>query len=150
MPPLLPKPSHAQARRLASTLGPNTATTTTNPLTARRAAGLNLLPPIPLYRRLLRAHRKHLPAEMRVLGDEYVRHEFRAHRGVENPVHLVGFLTEWQLYAQNIEGEAWKGERLDEGKVAKMSDEQLGQLYELMKAIQRGDVGGEGGEGASS
>ncbi|KAK1832915.1 ACN9-domain-containing protein [Podospora conica] len=85
---------------------------------------------------------------MRVLGDEYVKHEFRAHRGVENPVHLVGFLTEWQLYAQKIEGEAWQGERLDEGKVAKMSDEQLGQLYELMKAIQRGDVGE--GEGSSS
>jgi hypothetical protein len=48
-----------------------------------------LLPPIYLYRRLLRAHRKHLPAEMRVLGDEYVKAEFRAHRDVENPVHLV-------------------------------------------------------------
>ena len=35
-----------------------------------------LLPPIPLYRRLLRAHRKHLPAEMRLLGDEYIKAEF--------------------------------------------------------------------------
>lgn len=85
-------PQLAQARRFASTLAPNAAATTSNnPLAPRRAAGLNLLPPIPLYRRLLRAHRKHLPAEMRVLGDEYVRHEFRAHRGVENPVHLVCF-----------------------------------------------------------
>lgn len=95
MPPLpLPKPTPAQARRLASTLAPNATTSSApnNPLASRRAAGLNLLPPIPLYRRLLRAHRKHLPAEMRVLGDEYVRHEFRAHRGVENPVHLVCFL----------------------------------------------------------
>ena len=50
---------------------------------------MNLLPPIPLYRRLLRAHRKHLPPEMRLLGDEYVKAEFRAHRDVENPVHLV-------------------------------------------------------------
>lgn len=49
-----------------------------------------LLPPIPLYRRLLRAHRKHLPSEMRVLGDEYIKSEFRAHRDVENPVHIVG------------------------------------------------------------
>jgi hypothetical protein len=52
-----------------------------------------LLPPIYLYRRLLRAHRVHLPAEMRVLGDEYVKAEFRAHREVENPVHLVSFYT---------------------------------------------------------
>ncbi|KAJ9161354.1 hypothetical protein NKR19_g2360 [Coniochaeta hoffmannii] len=98
---------------------------------------MNLLPPIPLYRRLLRAHRKHLPPEMRILGDEYVKAEFRAHRDVDNPVHLVGFLSEWQLYAQKIEGDAWIGEKLDQGKIAKMSDEQLAQLYELMKAIQK-------------
>lgn len=48
-----------------------------------------LLPPIPLYRRLLRAHRKHLPPEMRILGDEYIKAEFRAHRKVDNPAHLV-------------------------------------------------------------
>lgn len=117
-----------------------------------------LLPPIPLYRRLLRAHRKFLPKEMRLLGDEYVKAEFRAHRDVENPVHLVrflaagkitkrlktgqrnstgyqtgkadrrmyeceqiGFLTEWQLYAQKIEGDSWVGEKLDRGKIEKMS-----------------------------
>lgn len=49
-----------------------------------------LLPPIPLYRRLLRTHRKFLPPEMRVLGDEYIKSEFRAHRAVENPMHIVG------------------------------------------------------------
>lgn len=48
-----------------------------------------LLPPIPLYRRLLRAHRKHLPSEMRVLGDLYIKAEFRAHRNVDNPAHMV-------------------------------------------------------------
>lgn len=52
-------------------------------------APMPLLPPIPLYRRLLRAHRKFLPAEMRLLGDEYIKSEFRAHRNVENPAHLV-------------------------------------------------------------
>ncbi|KAB5580485.1 hypothetical protein GE09DRAFT_1082413 [Coniochaeta sp. 2T2.1] len=100
---------------------------------------MNLLPPIPLYRRLLRAHRKHLPHEMRVLGDEYIKAEFRAHRNVDNPVHLVVFLSEWQLYAQKIEGDSWIGEKLDQGKIQKMSDEQLVQLYELMKAIQKKD-----------
>ncbi|TKW54198.1 Succinate dehydrogenase assembly factor 3, mitochondrial [Colletotrichum tanaceti] len=86
-----------------------------------RPAPMALLPPIPLYRRLLRAHRKHLPSEMRVLGDEYIKAEFRAHRNVDNPAHLI-----------------------DPVKVAKMSDEQIGQLYELMKAIrerrERGDA----------
>lgn len=52
-----------------------------------------LLPPLQLYRRLLRAHRRKLPAEMRVLGDEYVKNEFRAHRNVENPVHIVCWIS---------------------------------------------------------
>lgn len=33
----------------------------------------------------------------------------------------IGFLTEWQLYAQKIEGDAWAGEKLDQGKIEKMS-----------------------------
>ncbi|KAL9123995.1 MAG: hypothetical protein Q9217_006632 [Psora testacea] len=112
-----------------------------NPTTAGSTQGLKpaplaLLPPIPLYRRLLRSHRKFLPKEMRVLGDQYVKSEFRSHRDVENPMHIIGFLTEWQMYAQKVEGDAWKGEKLDKGKIDKMSDQQLGQLYELMQAIQ--------------
>ncbi|KAK1600470.1 uncharacterized protein LY79DRAFT_533702 [Colletotrichum navitas] len=108
-----------------------------------RPAPMALLPPIPLYRRLLRAHRKYLPSEMRVLGDEYIKAEFRAHRNVDNPAHLIGFLTEWQLYAQKVEGDEWRGEKIDPGKVAKMSDEQIGQLYELMKAIRERRERGE-------
>jgi len=137
-----------------------------------KLAPLALLPPIPLYRRLLRAHRKHLPSEMRLLGDQYIKSEFRAHRNVENPVHIVkplheiglfgvadglpqiGFLTEWQMYAQSLEGDSWIGEQMDVGKIDKMSgmipkaanprslahdlkDQQLGQLYELMQAIRK-------------
>lgn len=49
---------------------------------------LALLPPLQLYRRLLRVHRK-LDPEMRVLGDSYVKKEFRAHRNAENPLHIV-------------------------------------------------------------
>ncbi|KAK1512796.1 hypothetical protein CTAM01_00191 [Colletotrichum tamarilloi] len=109
-----------------------------------RPTPMALLPPIPLYRRLLRAHRKHLPSEMRVLGDEYIKAEFRAHRTVDNPAHLIGFLTEWQLYAQKIEGNSWVGEKIDPVKVAKMSDEQIGQLYELMQAIKERRESGEG------
>ncbi|KFX89903.1 hypothetical protein O988_08427 [Pseudogymnoascus sp. VKM F-3808] len=129
---------------------------TLRPLLARasalspgRAAPSALLPPIPLYRRLLRAHRRCLPREMRVLGDEYVKGEFRAHREVENPMHIIGFLTEWQMYAQKLEGDSWKGETLDKAKIDKMSDQQLGQLYELMKATRDLEGEGEGeGEGA--
>ena len=33
----------------------------------------------------------------------------------------IGFLTEWQMYAQKIEGDSWRGEKLDKGKIDKMS-----------------------------
>ena len=56
-----------------------------------KPAPMALLPPIPLYRRLFRAHRRHLPSEMRLLGDEYIKAEFRAHRNVDNPAHLVSW-----------------------------------------------------------
>ncbi|PSR97544.1 hypothetical protein BD289DRAFT_480049 [Coniella lustricola] len=121
----------ATSRLLAS------ATSATRSGGGLRPEPMALLPPIPLYRRLLRAHRKHLPSQMRVLGDEYVKTEFRAHRKVDNPAHLIGFLTEWQLYAQKIEGDSWIGEKLDQAKIEKMSDEQVGQLYELMQAIKK-------------
>jgi hypothetical protein len=77
---------------------------------------------------------------MRVLGDEYVKSEFRAHRAIDNPVHIVGFLTEWQLYAQQVEGAKWRGEKMDGEKVAKMSDEQIAQMYELMRAIREKEL----------
>ena len=100
-----------------------------------------LLPPIPLYRRLLRAHRHKLLPEERVLGDEYLKSEFRSHRNVENPIHLIGFLTEWQLYAQKLEGDNWRDDRMNESKVERLSDEQTAQLYQLMEAIQKRSVG---------
>lgn len=69
--------------------------------TATASSGLKpslaLLPPIPLYRRLLRAHRKHLPQEMRVLGDEYIKKEFHLHKTIDNPVHIVCLLPSISL-----------------------------------------------------
>ena len=35
----------------------------------------------------------------------------------------IGFLTEWQLYAQKLEGDAWIGEKLDKSNLDKMSGE---------------------------
>lgn len=107
----------------------------TNPM--RSSQPLAILPPIPLYRRLLRTHRKRLGPEERLFGDEYVKAEFRRHKDIDNPLHIIGFLTQWQLYAQKLEGDDWKGEKLDKELVDKMSDQQVGQLYELMQAIQR-------------
>ena len=59
----------------------------------------------------------------------------------------IGFLTEWQLYAQQVEGGAWRGEKLDKAKIDTLSDQQLGQLYELMQAIQKKEGEDGGGSG---
>ncbi|EPX74509.1 ACN9 family protein [Schizosaccharomyces octosporus yFS286] len=96
-----------------------------------------LTPPIPLYRRLLRVHRVMLGPQERALGDEYVKAEFRRHKNVTNPLHLVGFLTSWQRYAETLEADAWKEQRVDNRDLLEsLNEQQLGQLYELSKALR--------------
>ncbi|KAF2738270.1 acetate non-utilizing protein 9, mitochondrial precursor [Polyplosphaeria fusca] len=105
-----------------------------------RPSPMALLPPIPLFRRLLRVHRKRLPMEERLLGDMYVKAEFKAHKDIDNPVQIIGFLSEWQMYAQALEGESWKDAKMDKAKIDKMNDQQIGQLYELMQAIRKQEL----------
>ncbi|KAF9048807.1 ACN9-domain-containing protein [Panaeolus papilionaceus] len=104
-----------------------------------REASATLYPPIPLYRRLLRAHRN-LPADMRPLGDGYVKSEFRRHKEVTNPAHIIGFLSQWKMYLDQIpEGpnaSNFTGRRLDPTVFEKLTNEQLGQLYEVMHAAK--------------
>lgn len=50
------------------------------------------------------------------MGDAYVKDEFRKHREVENPLQIVGFLTQWKLYLDEIEKQmdmGYKGKQLD-------------------------------------
>ena len=53
---------------------------------------LAILPPRPLYRRLLRIHRKRLGPEERIMGDLYMKAEWRRHKDIDNPVQIVLFL----------------------------------------------------------
>lgn len=71
---------------------------------ALRQTPMALLPPIPLYRRILRAHRKKLPTDLRFLGDSYVKSEFRAHRNVENPIHIVRLCPCPPDYSDQLQG----------------------------------------------
>ncbi|KAK9450779.1 ACN9-domain-containing protein [Limtongia smithiae] len=96
---------------------------------------VNVLPPLPLYRRILRAHRR-LPPEHRFLGDQYVKAEFRLHRSIDNPLQIIGFLSSWQQYVEQIEGDNWKDAKLDMQKLEKMSDQQIIQFYELMQSAK--------------
>ncbi|CAA7267547.1 unnamed protein product [Cyclocybe aegerita] len=107
------------------------------PLNLTEASAM-LYPPIPLYRRLLRSHRN-LPMDMRRLGDDYVKSEFRRHKEVTNPVHIMGFLSQWKMYLDQLPQNpdtVFDGKKLDPTVFEKMSPEQLGQLYELMHAAK--------------
>lgn len=95
-----------------------------------------------LYKTILRLHRG-LPTELRVLGDNYVRDEFRRHLKC-NPMEAQLFMTEWAKYASTIteqvglrgkpKGEL--GEELDPQSVEMLKDDQVVQLYELMLAAK--------------
>ncbi|WWC69271.1 acetate non-utilizing protein 9, mitochondrial [Kwoniella pini CBS 10737] len=110
------------------------------PLSVQQAS-VQLIPPIPLYRRLLRAHRT-LPAEMRFMGDSYIKSEFRLTRSTDNPLHIIAFLSQWKLYldellSSTIDGQGiWRGRKLDTDSFEKLNKEQVGQLYELMHATK--------------
>ncbi|XP_006911990.1 succinate dehydrogenase assembly factor 3, mitochondrial isoform X2 [Pteropus alecto] len=81
-----------------------------------------------LYRRILLLHRL-LPPDLKALGDQYVKDEFRRHKTVYAAVL-------WQQANENRQnstekacfGTALPAERLDDFR-----DEQIGQLQELMQ-----------------
>jgi len=129
------------------------------PLNPRHASA-SLLPPIPLYRELLRAHRA-LPLEMRSLGDGYVKSEFRRHKDVTNTAYIMGFLTQWKMYLDQLpagpDGRAYSGKKLDPTIFEKMSSEQLAQLHEVMhvakdvwKPIESKGEGAQGPQNSKS
>ncbi|KAI8997516.1 hypothetical protein BDB01DRAFT_712734 [Pilobolus umbonatus] len=119
-----------------------------------------LMAPMKLYREILRSHR-YLPPAMRALGDDYVKAEFRRHKNIDNPAHIVGFVSQWQSYLDlikeqvaplsedspapandslvrsfNTPKDGW-GKKIDTQLLDKMSDEQLGQLYELRTEVKK-------------
>lgn len=95
-----------------------------------------LLPPLQLYRRILREH-KNLPPLQKELGDSYVKNEFRLHKNTDNPLHIVGFLTSWQDYLNVISKGDWIEGTLTSDVLEKLSPEQVVQLYELMKETEQ-------------
>jgi hypothetical protein len=80
---------------------------------------------------------------MRYMGDSYIKSEYRLTRKADNPLHIVGFLSQWKQYLDELDkaraegnGEPWSGRRLEMEKLDVMSKEQVGQLYELMHATK--------------
>ncbi|XP_072506855.1 succinate dehydrogenase assembly factor 3, mitochondrial [Notamacropus eugenii] len=90
-----------------------------------------------LYRRLLTLHRA-LPPDLRALGDQYVKDEFRRHKGVGRE-EALRFLSEWERYAEALSQQMTAAEktqlgaRLTKEQLDDFSEEQIGQLQELMQ-----------------
>ncbi|XP_006157568.1 succinate dehydrogenase assembly factor 3, mitochondrial [Tupaia chinensis] len=95
-----------------------------------------------LYRRILQLHRV-LPPDLKALGDQYVKDEFRRHKTVGSD-EAQRFLQEWEVYAavlwqqanekrQNSTEKALFGTFLSEEKLNDFRDEQIGHLQKLMQ-----------------
>ncbi|RVE66908.1 hypothetical protein OJAV_G00112020 [Oryzias javanicus] len=94
-----------------------------------------------LYKRILVLHR-FLPLHLRALGDQYVKEEFRRHKGVTE-VEAGRFMVEWENYKDTLQAQVLEaagrgpgsvkfGANLAEQRLSDFQNEQIGQLYELM------------------
>ncbi|XP_051872550.1 succinate dehydrogenase assembly factor 3, mitochondrial [Pristis pectinata] len=95
-----------------------------------------------LYKRLLRLHRR-LPSDLRVLGDQYVKDEFRRHK-VAGASEAARFMEQWQAYADVLQTQVLEsamhpmqkvqyGASLTTNELQDFNEAQVGQLYELMQ-----------------
>ncbi|KAA0710590.1 Succinate dehydrogenase assembly factor 3, mitochondrial [Triplophysa tibetana] len=92
-----------------------------------------------LYKRILLLHR-FMPIDLRALGDQYVKDEFRKHKTASHE-EVKRFMTEWEVYKDTVQTQILEsvnrkklvfGADLSEEKLKGFQDEQIGQLYELM------------------
>jgi len=97
-----------------------------------------------LYKALLRLHRS-LPLQMKALGDQYVKEEFRLHKKA-NEAETEVFMHEWTKYYVTLakqlsqrRKEQTFGEFLSPEMIDNFSVEQMGQLSELFKATTQPD-----------
>jgi hypothetical protein len=108
---------------------------------------------IPLYRSILRAHKRYLPFEMKALGDSYVKSEFKLFRSVTSEGQLDQFFTGWNQYLDEILKTARTKETVSAGSLQPfegnmsfgkhlppdidLSDEQKKQLEKLKEETSR-------------
>jgi hypothetical protein len=70
---------------------------------------------------------------MRVLGDKYVKHEFRSHKD-SKPEFVVQFFEEWDMYLNMLRKNTVFGDvgkDMDSQEIEKMSQDQRLKLLEL-------------------
>lgn len=101
-----------------------------------------------------------LPAELQPLGNSYARDEFKRHKNCNESEAKI-FMVEWTNYAVDlskqlglgVHGKPQRnvGQHLKEEDLDKFKEDQIVQLYELMKAAtQNDDNDGDNSSGKTS
>mmetsp|Transcript_22368 Transcript_22368/g.36101 ORF Transcript_22368/g.36101 Transcript_22368/m.36101 type:complete len:132 (-) Transcript_22368:43-438(-) len=107
-----------------------------------------------LYRNILRAHKQYLPEDMKVLGDAYVKSEFKLFKSVTNEGQLDEFYTAWNQYLDQILLTARTKQSVSAGSLessenlslsfgkhlptdVELSDEQKEQLHKLREETSK-------------
>lgn len=91
-----------------------------------------------LYRALLREHKNRLPPQMRKLGNDYVKNEFKLHASAKEE-HLTPFFKEWDAYLETLRRRSGNfGSDMD--NIENLSDEQRQKLNELRAEASKVDL----------
>jgi hypothetical protein len=84
-----------------------------------------------LYRAILKEHRNRLPSQMRMLGDDYVRNEFKLHKNAK-PDQVNMFFTAWNNYLETLRKQTDRfGRDLDEISKGALNDDQRKKLNDM-------------------
>ena len=74
---------------------------------------------------------------MRLLGDKYVREEFKLHAGIKNPKTIQSFINEWTQYhshmQQRVDSESF-GKNMSAEELELLDDAQKEKLKELKES----------------
>jgi len=96
-----------------------------------------------LYKAILKLHKKTLPEDMRTLGNEYLRTEWKLHKNVSPKVART-FLDSWKEYFISLRSSSRTNEKvgldLSEEQIKSLSKEQQEQLLKLKEETEKAFV----------
>ena len=85
-----------------------------------------------------------LPSQMRMLGDEYVRNEFKQHKTAK-PEQVKMFFTAWDNYLELLRKQEERfGRDLDADTKSNLNDDQVKQLQNLKEEAANVEFDGTG------
>ena len=87
----------------------------------------------------MREHRFRLPEQLRALGDDYVKNEFKLHKNAR-PEFLNTFFKSWNEYLLHLRSNEHKvGRNLTSDEMAILSKEQVDKVKSLKTNIHSTD-----------